>query len=560
MKLATKFNYGKAVLPMLKKLLAVLLVVSMLMTGLAFAETAETEVEHQPVVVLYTNDVHCGIEDAIGYAGLAAYEKAYEKLGYEVILVDNGDAIQGGPIGTLSKGEYIIDIMNAVGYDIATIGNHEFDYGMDVFMSLREKAEFPYISANFCDLEGNPILDPYVIKELGGWKVAFVGASTPETFTKSTPTYFQDAEGNYIYSFCQGEDGANLYAAVQKAVDAARAEGAEIVIVMSHLGIDGSSVPYTSSDLIVNTTGINAVLDGHSHSEWEMELVKNAAGEDVILSSTGTKLNNVGSLVIEAGEDQTPVLTTALHSESLFQDEEAEAFIATVKAQYEETLNQVVATTAVDLTTKDPATGERAVRTAETNLGDLCADAYRVVLGADVAIVNGGGVRADIPAGDITYGQILSVHPFGNMACLIEATGQQILDALEMASRDVPDECGGFLQVSGLSYEINVGVESSVVVDDAGSFVEVAGERRVQNVLVAGEPIDPEATYTLASHNYMLKSGGDGLNMFQGDTLLQDEVLIDNQVLINYIVDTLGGVVGEEYSDPYGQGRITIVE
>ncbi|MDO5324073.1 MAG: bifunctional UDP-sugar hydrolase/5'-nucleotidase [Clostridia bacterium] len=545
---------------MLKKLLAVLLVVSMLMTGLAFAQEAETVVEHQPVVVLYTNDVHCGIEDAIGYAGLAAYEKAYEKLGYEVILVDNGDAIQGGPIGTLSKGEYIIDIMNAVGYDVATIGNHEFDYGMDVFMSLREKAEFPYISANFCDLEGNTILDPYVIKELGGWKVAFVGASTPETFTKSTPTFFQDAEGNYIYSFCQGEDGANLYAAVQKAVDAARAEGAEIVVVMSHLGTDGSSVPYTSSDLIVNTTGIDAVLDGHSHSVWEMELVQNAAGEDVILSSTGTKLNNVGSLVIEAGEDQTPVLTTALHSESLFQDEEAEAYIATVKAQYEETLNQVVATTAVDLTTKDPATGERAVRTAETNLGDLCADAYRVVLGADVAFVNGGGVRADIPAGDITYGQILSVHPFGNMACLMEVTGQQILDALEMSSRALPDECGGFLQVSGLSYEINAGVESSVVVDDAGSFVEVAGERRVQNVLVAGEPIDPEATYTLASHNYMLKSGGDGLNMFQGDTLLQDEVLIDNQVLINYIVDTLGGVVGEEYADPYGQGRITIVE
>ena len=560
MKPVTKFKYGKAVLPMLKKLLAVLLVVSMLMTGLAFAETAETEVEHQPVVVLYTNDVHCGIEDAIGYAGLAAYEKAYEKLGYEVILVDNGDAIQGGPIGTLSKGEYIIDIMNAVGYDIATIGNHEFEYGMDVFMSLREKAEFPYISANFCDLEGNTILDPYVIKELGGWKVAFVGASTPETFTKSTPTFFQDGEGNYIYSFCQGEDGANLYAAVQKAVDAARAEGAEIVIVMSHLGIDGSSVPYTSSDLIVNTTGVNAVLDGHSHSVLDMELVQNAAGEDVILSSTGTKLNNVGSLIINVGDDQTPVLTSALHSESLFQDEEAEAYIATVKAQYEETLNQVVATTAVDLTIKDPATGERAVRTAETNLGDLCADAYRIVLGADVAIVNGGGVRADIEAGDITYGQILSVHPFGNMACLIEATGQQILDALEMDSRDVPDECGGFLQVSGLSYEINVGVESSVVVDDAGSFVEVAGERRVQNVLVAGEPIDPEATYTLASHNYMLKSGGDGLNMFQGDTLLQDEVLIDNQVLINYIVDTLGGVVGEEYSDPYGQGRITIVE
>ena len=546
-------NIEKGGIHMLKKLLAVLLVACMLLAGFAFAE--EAEVEHPAIVVLYTNDVHCGIEDAIGYAGLAAYEKAFEKLGYTVALVDNGDAIQGGPIGTLSKGEYIIDIMNEVGYDVATIGNHEFDYGMDQFMALREKAQFPYVSANFCDLEDNPVLDPYVILELGDWKVAFVGASTPETFTKSTPTYFQDGEGNYIYSFCQGEEGAKLYAAVQKAVDDARAEGADYVFVLSHLGTDGSSVPYTSSDLIVNTTGIDAVLDGHSHSVWEQEIVLNAAGEEVILSSTGTKLNAVGALTIASDGS----ISTALHTESLFQDEETEAYLATVKAQYEETLNQVVATTDVALTTKDPATGERAVRTAETNLGDLCADAYRFVLGADIAFVNGGGVRADIEAGDITYGQILSVHPFGNMACLIEATGQQILDALEMSARALPDENGGFLQVSGLSYEINVSVPSSVVLDDENSFVEVSGERRVQNVLVDGAPIDPEATYTLASHNYMLKSGGDGMVMFKGDPILQDEVLIDNQVLINYIVDTLGGVVGEDYADPYGQGRITII-
>ena len=539
---------------MLKKLLAVLLVLSMMIAGFALAE--EAEAEHPVVVVLYTNDVHCGIEDAIGYAGLAAYEKAFEKLGYTVILVDNGDAIQGGPIGTLSKGEYIIDIMNAVGYDVATIGNHEFDYGMDQFMALREKAEFPYVSANFCDLEGNPVLDPYVIRELGDWKVAFVGVSTPETFTKSTPTYFQDEEGNYIYSFCQGEDGAKLYAAVQKAVDDARAEGADYVFALSHLGTDGSSVPYTSSDLIVNTTGIDAVLDGHSHSIWEQEIIQNAAGEDVILSSTGTKLNAVGALTIAA--DGT--ISTALHTESLFQDEEAQAYIASVKELYEATLNEVVATTEVELTVNDPATGERAVRTAETNLGDLCADAYRYVLGSDIAFVNGGGVRANIEAGEITYGEILSVHPFGNMACVVETTGQQILDALEMSARALPDENGGFMQVSGLSFEINASIPSPVVLDEESSFVEISGERRVQNVLVDGEPIDPEGTYTLASHNYMLKSGGDGFTMFKNDTLLQDEVLIDNQVLINYIVDTLGGVVGEEYADPYGQGRITIVE
>ena len=539
---------------MIKKLLTILMIAAMMTSFFAFAE--EVEVSHPPVVILYTNDVHCGIEDNIGYAGVAAYEAAYEKLGYQVLLVDNGDAIQGGPIGTLSKGEYIIDIMNALGYDVATIGNHEFDYGMDQFMFLKDKAEFPYVSANFCDLEGNPVLDAYVIKEVGDYKIAFVGASTPETFTKSTPTYFQDGEGNYIYSFSQGEEGKKLYAAVQAAVDAATAEGADYVIVLSHLGIDAVSVPYTSSDLIVNTTGIDVVLDGHSHSVIPQEVVLNAAGEEVLLSSTGTKTENLGALVFN--EDGT--FSTKLHTESLFKDEEAQAYIDSVKALYEETLNEVVASTEVELTIKDPATGERAVRSAETNLGDLCADAYRATMGADIAFVNGGGVRANIEAGEITYGEILNVHPFGNSACLVEASGQEILDALEMGARAVPGENGGFLQVSGLSYEIDASIPTSVVLDEEESFVEVAGERRVKNVLVDGEPIDPAATYKLASHNYMLKSGGDGFTMFKDNTLLLDEVLIDNQVLINYIIDVLGGVVGEDYADAYGQGRIVVTE
>ena len=537
---------------MFKKLLTILMIAAMMTSFFAFAE--EVEVSHPPVVILYTNDVHCGIEDNIGYAGVAAYEAAYEKLGYQVLLVDNGDAIQGGPIGTLSKGEYIIDIMNAMGYDVATIGNHEFDYGMDQFMNLKDKAEFPYVSANFCDMEGNPVLDAYVIKEVGDYKIAFVGASTPETFTKSTPTYFQDGEGNYIYSFSQGEDGKKLYAAVQAAVDAATAEGADYVIVMSHLGIDAVSVPYTSSDLIVNTTGIDVVLDGHSHSVIPQEVVLNAAGEEVLLTSTGTKTENLGALIF--AEDGT--FSAKLHSESIFKDEEAQAFIDSVKVLYEDTLNEVVASTEVELTIKDPATGERAVRSAETNLGDLCADAYRATMGADIAFVNGGGVRANIEAGEITYGEILNVHPFGNSACLVEASGQEILDALEMGARAVPDENGGFLHVSGLTYEINPSIPTPVVLDEEESFVEISGERRVKNVLVGGEPIDPAATYKLASHNYMLKSGGDGFTMFMDNTLLLDEVLIDNQVLINYIIDVLGGVVGEEYADPYGQGRIVI--
>ena len=201
----------------------------------------------------------------------------------------------------------------------------------------------------------------------------------------------------------------------------------------------------------------------------------------------------------------------------------------------------------------------RIIRSQETNLGDLCADAYRLVSGADIGVVNGGGIRAAIPAGDITFEQIISVHPFGNAMCVVEATGQQILDALEKSVSKLPDENGGFLHVSGLTFTVDMSVPSTVVVDDKGNFVEVSGERRVKDVKVGGEDIDPAKTYTLASHNYMLKSGGDGFNMFINDKLLQDEVMLDNQVLITYITENLGGVIGEEYAEPYGQGRITII-
>ncbi len=546
---------------MLKRFLILSLALMMALSGLALAEEADAAASNG-VVILYTNDVHCAIDTNIGYAGVAAYEKAYEDAGYDVLLVDCGDAVQGAAVGTLSTGEYIVDIMNEVGYDVATIGNHEFDYGMDRFNELVEMAEYPYVSANFTDLEGNTILSPYAVLEAGGYSIAFVGASTPETFSKSTPTYFQDEEGNFIYSFCGGNDGADLYAAVQAAVDDARAEGADYVVVLSHLGTEASSVPFTSTDLIANTSGIDVVLDGHSHSVWEMEIEQNKDGEDVVMSSTGTQLTALGSLTIDAEGN----LATQLHTETIFQDDETAAFIDGIEAQYADTLATVVATSDVDLTIYDPTETDadgnpiRLIRSQETNLGDLCADAYRAISGADIAFVNGGGIRDSIPAGDITYEQIIAVHPFGNALCVVEATGQEILDALEMSVRHVPDETGGFLQVSGLTFEVNMGVESSVVVDDADMFVEVAGDRRVQNVLVGGEPIDPEATYTLASHNYMLKSGGDGYTMFADNVLLQDEVMLDNQVLINYITESLGGVVGEEYSDPYGQGRITFVE
>ena len=547
---------------MKKKLLALTLVLMLLLAGCGSAAPAEapapTPAEEtaylgldNDIVILYTNDVHCAVDDNLGYTGLATVKNALEAQGKHVVLVDNGDAVQGDTIGTLSNGEYIIDIMNEVGYDVATPGNHEFDYGMDQFFALTEKANFPYVSANFVDSDGNTVLDPYVIKDVAGVKIAFVGISTPKTITTSTPKYFQDDNGNYIYSFQQDETGEKLYAAVQSAVDAARAEGAQFVIALAHLGIEEDCSPWTSSEVIVNTTGIDAVLDGHSHSMIQGEKVKNKDGAEVLLSSTETKLAYIGCLTIK---DDGSMSTT------LISDNGMKDFIGGIQEEFEELVNTVVASTDVDLIIKDPASGERIVRVSETNLGDLCADAYRAMSGADVAIVNGGGVRADIPAGDITYGQIIAVHPFGNEMCVVECTGQEILDALELGCSKLPAESGGFLQVSGMTYTVDLNVESTVKLDENGMFVSVEGERRVKDVTIGGEPLDPEKTYTLASHNYKLKDCGDGYSMFADNVFLQDSVMIDNQVLINYIVDVLGGTVGEEYADPYGQGRITIIE
>ncbi|MFR8172827.1 MAG: bifunctional metallophosphatase/5'-nucleotidase [Marvinbryantia sp.] len=519
------------------------------------------------IVVLYTNDVHCAVaqddeNQVLGYAKVAALKEELEEAGSEVILVDAGDAIQGEAIGTLSSGEYLVQIMDEVGYDIAVPGNHEFDYGMEQFLKLAEEADYDYISANFTDLTtGEPVFDAYEIEEEGGVKIAFVGVCTPKTITSSTPVYFQNDAGEYIYGFRLDETGAALYDCVQSAVDAARAEGADYVIAVTHLGIEAECSPWMSTELIGNTNGIDVVLDGHSHSTIEGDLVKNKDGANVLMTSTGTKLSAIGKLTI--AEDG------ALSSELVYDyegsDPEVEAFIAGIQAEFEETLNQVVAKTDVALVINEPSTLDkeekiRLVRNAETNLGDLCADAYRYVSGADVALVNGGGIRTDILAGDITYDDIISVHPFGNELCMVEATGQQILDALEMGARVTPEENGGFLQVSGLTYEIHTDMESTVKLDENGMFQGMLGDYRVQNVMIGDEPLDPDKTYTVASHNYMLKNAGDGINMFTECELLLEDIMLDNQVLITYITEGLGGVVGEEYAEPYGQGRIVAVE
>jgi len=542
----------------MKKFLALLLSVMMLLGCIAMAEEAPAGLTKN-VVILFTSDAHAGIDQGWGYAGVAAIRDGLA-VNNHVVLVDNGDAIQGETIGTLTNGKAVIELMNEVGYDVAVPGNHEFDYGMSNFLTLSgEVAQYPYVSANFV-YEEKPVFNPYVIKEFDGVKIAFVGATTPKTITSSTPAYFQDENGNFVYGFCQDETGEKFYAAIQSAVDAARAEGAQYVIVCGHLGTEASCEPYTSIDVIYNVSGIDALLDGHAHETMPSNVVKGKDGKEVVRVACGTKLANVGALTITPDGKISSELYT-------WQNSVAPAEVFGLKgnvvdavnakiASLDEIRQTVVAFTENTLYINDPETNVRIIRNAETNLGDLCADAYRALSGADVAFVNGGGVRAQIPAGNITLDQIYSVHPFGNIMCMVEVSGQQILDALEWGARSNPGETGSFLHVSGLTYEIHTYVASSAQSDENGMFAGVTGEYRVKNVTVGGEPLDVNKTYTLASHNYMLKNSGDGYSMFKGAKLLIDETLIDNQVLITYITVNLGGVVGEEYANPYGQGRI----
>ena len=552
----------------MKKLLAVFLALIMLLSFATAEEAAEPALTKN-LVILYTSDVHCGIEQGWGYAGLYAVKEYFAANNY-VMLVDDGDAIQGEPIGTMTKGEGIIDIMNAVGYDLAVPGNHEFDYGMDTFLALTEKADFQYLSCNF-NKEGELVFAPYAIKEFDGVKFAFIGVTTPMTLRSSTPRYFMDENGNFIYGFMQDETGEQVYAAVQKAVDDARAEGAKYVIVMAHMGNEAECSPWMYSDVIANTTGIDVWLDGHSH-DFDQVVMQDKDGKDVVRSACGTKLGSIGVLTfgaegfVSAGLmswDQ-PIAAPALLG---LQNAGADAVKAET-AELDEVLQTVVAKTAVDLYINDPTevTEEgkpiRIIRRAETNLGDLCADAYLDQSGeADIAFVNGGGIRVQLNAGDLTLNNILTVHPFGNSLTVIEVTGQQVLDALEWSVHSLPGEFGGFDQVAGLTFEYDATIESPVIEDDSKMFagVDDTKERRVRNVLVGGEPLDPEKTYKLASHDYQLLNNGDGYTMFAGAKVLQESVKLDNQVLIDYITETLGGVVGEGYDNPYGQGRIISV-
>ncbi len=545
----------------MKKLIALLLAVCMVL-GLMTTVFAADE-KSNDIVILHTDDAHCGVNDNLGYAGVAAYKAEMKKTHNYVALVDCGDAIQGESIGTLSAGAYLVDIMNEVGYDFATFGNHEFDYKLPQLAKLTKQAKYQYLACNFKYIgKGTSDLNykPYEIVTYGDKKVAFIGIVTPESFTKSTPAYFQDESGNYIYSFSEDETGTALYETVQKTVDEARAAGADYVIAMGHLGNEGITDRWTSKAVIANTTGIDAVLDGHDHIAG-VQKVANKDGKQIVLTEPGTKFENLGKLTIKT--DGT--ITAELISPKEFTEKDAgiTAYITKLTDTFKEYVSKVVAKSSIALPDKDE-NGNRLVRNHETALGDLCADAFRVMMDADIGIMNGGGIRKPIKAGDITLDNILSVFPWGNLPCKMEVTGQTVLDMLEMGAINYPEESGGFLSVSGLKYTIMAGVPSSIELTDKGEFSKVAGKYRVTNVQVLNkktneyEPLDLNKTYTLGGIDYTILYCGDGFTMFNDSKVLKagDASYTDAQMIVDYIENKLGGTIGEEYAKP--QGRISV--
>lgn len=519
----------------------ILLVISMLPLS-AFAVNSED------IVILYENDVHCTVE---GYSKLSAMKKELQETHSYVGVVSGGDFIQGNSLGVISKGEYIINLMNLVGYDAVTLGNHEFDYKLDRLEELTDKMNTKPICCNFQKTgEDTTCYEPYSIVSYGDVDIAYIGITTPSTISSSAPAQFKDENGNYIYSF----NSTELYDVVQESIDSAEAEGADYIIALSHIGYAEDEVYGDLEDvesLIRNTSGFDVVLDAHSHSVIESRTITDKDGNEVLLSSTGTKFEYIGKLTISEENFETELIKTENYKST---DPVVDAYIDEIYAEYSMLGERKVAFSEVDLITKDKD-GNRLVRNNETNLGDLCAEAFRNAVDADIGYINGGSLRSDIPAGDITFNNLLNVLPFNNTIVLAEISGQTIKDMLEMTMMYYPGEGGAFPHLSGLTFSFNTSIPSSVVLDEYEDFAVVTGKYKVYNIKVYNkdngtyEPLELDKTYTIAASNYYLLEYGSGLKMLENTKIIQKDGMLDVEALESYIDDKLGGTVGQDYAE-----------
>jgi len=509
--------------------------------------------KERSIVILHDNDVHCAIE---GYLPFAGYKRAVidADTAY-VATVSSGDYVQGGSLGSVSRGSYIIDMMNAVGYDVVTLGNHEFDYGGERMQELMSSLKAEVVSANV-SLAGEvqTLYAPFTLRRYGNRTVGFVGATTPGAAVSEAYTFF-DKQGNPVFD--AHEDEVTLR--VQQAVDEARAQGADYVILLSHLG----EVPVLSyvntTELIAQTRGIDAVLEGHTHNLIVEQWIDNANGKPVLLTETGTRFSHIGKLVISP--DGT------LHAECIpvdqvsgLHDARTDSVMAVIDAEVSGLMEQKLIHSGFPLFAND-AQGNRIIRCSETNLGDLVSDAMRVVTGTQIALMNGGGIRADIAEGDVKYMHVNDVLPFSNSVLTLYMTGQQIVDLLEWTCQDLPEMSGNFMQASGLRYTADCRYQNQLSVDEEGVLI-VEGKRRVIKVEVLdGDrylPIDPHRKYLVTTIEYISNTGRAFPTMVPLPHV-NDDLMGDIECLIQYL-NMMDGEMPERYRKPDGEGRIKILK
>lgn len=571
---------------MINRLCRVIPVLAALMTAVwgtsAYAENVTVDsmdITTKDIAIVFTNDIHGGIssdydfsgsENSLGFAGLNAVKADLLSRTENVTTIDVGDAIQGTALCKESNGQMVMDLMDMIGYDIRIPGNHEFDFGMETFLNYADECG-SFLACNFYNKETGRVFEDYAVitYELDGkeYKIGYVGMTTPETVVSSSPAHFQNADGEMIYDF-HAETDEVLYSTVQESIDAALADGADLIIGLGHMGDVGVEENWASYTIVQNTVGMDVFLDGHSHNQIPERWIEDKNGNPVLLASTGTKIEKIGVLKITFDENgEAPVQLTSNLVDTLTEEEknseaylQAQEKVADVEQSYSY-LFVPVANIKYPLYDSDPESGERMVRSEETNLGDLLTDAYRAQFDCDVAMISGGNIRAGVEEGSVSFINLLTVMPWYELVVEIEVTGQQLLDALEVGVKSSPEEDGGFFQVSGMTYTINTTIPSSVVMNNDGAFVEVTGEYRVRDVKIGGEDLIPEKTYTVAMNAFTALKGGDGMTMLKDSKVLVDSEagLVDHDIVIKYL-ETCDDETLAAYQNPFGQGRITILK
>ena len=526
-------------------------------------------IDEDDIVIVHVNDVHCGLNDTIGYDGFALFLEELKRNYTNVISVDVGDHIQGGTLGTISDGSAIIKIMNKIGFNVSILGNHEFDYGIEQLNKLEKNNTSRYICANFCYHKNKTtIFEPYKIIEIGGKKIGFIGVLTPLTFSKTYLSSIKDKNGEHIYDFLAGENGKILSDTIQKYIDEVKNKNkTDYIILLTHIGLRTEA--YTSEGLLSNLKNVDVVLDAHTHKIYNITQ-KDKDNKDIYIAQTGTKLERVGLVIIKQNwsiiseiidEIPEPVNKTIgkkiyRASKDRWVDKEISNFLDDIWGEYEDILNIQVGHTDFDIIIVPESSGyllSAECRYKECTLGNLIADSLRYEGNAQISILNGGSVRNNMKKGNLTRGQVIDILPWFNNLVVKELTGQAILDALEFGVSKLPNISGGFPQVSGITFDVDTSFDSTVLSDEYGMFINVTGKRRVFNVKINGEDLDLNQKYNASLIEY-IANGGDGYSMFDKFDITNESLITDTDAFSLYIQDYLKGEIPEKYKDY--QGRI----